>query len=66
MKLILSLLLALAASVAIAQSYPGSGAGFLTPDAGELFGAEQSLDAKRYYIILPDAIGQQSAARRGQ
>ena len=36
----------------------GSGAGFLTPAfAGELFGAGQPLDATRYFIILPDAIG---------
>ena len=103
MKALISLLLALAASAAIAQSYPapqegtwvvrdfkfhtgetlpelklhyrtigdksgepviimhgttGSGAGFLTPAfAGELFGPGQALDAKRYYIILPDAVG---------
>ncbi len=103
MKLILSLLLALAASAAIAQSYPapqegtwvvrdfkfhtgealpevklhyrtvgdksgepvvimhgttGSGASMLSPAfAGELFGPGQPLDAKRYYIILPDAVG---------
>jgi homoserine O-acetyltransferase len=36
----------------------GSGQGFLTPAfAGELFGPGQPLDASRYYIILPDAIG---------
>ena len=36
----------------------GSGAGLLTPAfGGELFGAGQPLDANRYYIILPDAIG---------
>jgi homoserine O-acetyltransferase len=36
----------------------GSGTGFLTPDfAGELFGPGQPLDAARYFIILPDAIG---------
>jgi len=36
----------------------GSGAGFLSPAfAGELFGPGQPLDAKRYYIILPDAVG---------
>ena len=36
----------------------GSGAGLLTPEfAGELFGPGQPLDASRYYIILPDAIG---------
>ena len=36
----------------------GSGAGLLAPGfGGELFGAGQALDASRYYIILPDAIG---------
>jgi homoserine O-acetyltransferase len=103
MKILISLLLALATSAVLAQSYPapkqgsyvmrdfkfhtgevlpelriayttvgepsgepviimhgttGSGAGLLTPTfAGELFGPGQALDAKRYYVILPDAIG---------
>src|SRR5437764_6401064 len=36
----------------------GSGASLLTPAfAGELFGAGQPLDAAKYYIILPDALG---------
>jgi len=36
----------------------GSGTNFLSNDfAGELFGAGQPLDAKRYFIIIPDAIG---------
>jgi homoserine O-acetyltransferase/O-succinyltransferase len=36
----------------------GSGEGLLTPwFAGELFGPGQPLDASRYFIILPDAIG---------
>jgi homoserine O-acetyltransferase len=36
----------------------GSGRSLLTPAfAGELFGPGQPLDASRYYIILPDAIG---------
>jgi homoserine O-acetyltransferase len=36
----------------------GSGAGLLTPAvAGELFGPGQALDATKYFIILPDAIG---------
>jgi homoserine O-acetyltransferase len=36
----------------------GSGAGMLGADfGGELFGAGQPLDANRYYVILPDAIG---------
>jgi homoserine O-acetyltransferase len=36
----------------------GSGTGMLTQSfAGELFGPGQPLDARRYFIILPDAIG---------
>jgi homoserine O-acetyltransferase len=36
----------------------GSGASMLTPAfASELFGAGQPLDASKYYIIIPDAIG---------
>ena len=36
----------------------GSGANFLMPAfAGELFGEGQPLDAKKYFIILPDALG---------
>ena len=36
----------------------GSSAGMLSPAfAGELFGPSQPLDASKYYIILPDAIG---------
>ena len=44
--------------VIVMHGTTGSGAGFLTPAfAGELFGPGQPLDAKRYYIILPDAVG---------
>jgi homoserine O-acetyltransferase len=44
--------------VVIMHGTTGSGAGFLTPAfAGELFGPGQALDARRYYIILPDAVG---------
>jgi homoserine O-acetyltransferase/O-succinyltransferase len=44
--------------VIIMHGTTGSGAGFLTPTfAGELFGPGQPLDANRYYIILPDAVG---------
>ena len=44
--------------VLILHGTTGSGTGFLTPAfAGELFGAGQPLDASRYFIILPDAIG---------
>lgn len=36
----------------------GSGTGLLGPNfGGELFGPGQPLDASRYYIILPDALG---------
>ncbi|MBC9882923.1 alpha/beta fold hydrolase [Bradyrhizobium sp. INPA01-394B] len=36
----------------------GSGASMLTPAfAGEMFGAGQPLDASKYYIIIPDAVG---------
>ena len=44
--------------VLILHGTTGSGAGMLTPVfAGELFGPGQPLDASRYYVILPDAIG---------
>ena len=44
--------------VLILHGTTGSGAGLLTPTfAGELFGPGQPLDASKYYIILPDAIG---------
>jgi len=44
--------------VLILHGTTGSGAGMLTPTfGGELFGPGQPLDASRYYIILPDAIG---------
>jgi homoserine O-acetyltransferase/O-succinyltransferase len=44
--------------VLILHGTTGSGATMLTPAfAGELFGPGQALDAGRYYLILPDAIG---------
>ena len=44
--------------VLILHGTAGSGTGMLSPAfAGELFGPGQPLDASRYYIILPDAIG---------
>jgi homoserine O-acetyltransferase/O-succinyltransferase len=44
--------------VLILHGTTGSGRGMLTPAfAGELFAAGQPLDASRYFIILPDAIG---------
>jgi homoserine O-acetyltransferase len=44
--------------VLILHGTTGSGTGLLSPTfAGELFGAGQALDASKYFIILPDAIG---------
>src|SRR5215468_1979726 len=44
--------------VLILHGTTGSGAGMLTPVfAGELFGPGQPLDASRYYVILPAAVG---------
>ena len=44
--------------VLILHGTAGTGAGLLTPGfAGALFGPGQALDAKRYFVILPDAIG---------
>jgi homoserine O-acetyltransferase len=44
--------------VLILHGTTGSGANFLNKDfADELFGPGQPLDAGRYYIILPDALG---------
>jgi homoserine O-acetyltransferase/O-succinyltransferase len=44
--------------VLILHGTTGSGTGLLSPVfAGELFGPGQPLDASRYFIILPDAIG---------
>ncbi len=44
--------------VLILHGTTGSGARMLTPAfAGELLGPGQPLDASRYYVILPDAIG---------
>ena len=44
--------------VLILHGTTGSGASLLSPAfGGELFGPGQPLDASRYYIVLPDAIG---------
>ncbi len=44
--------------VLILHGTAGSGASMLTPAfAGELFGPGQPLDASKYFIILPDALG---------
>src|SRR5579863_7178812 len=45
-------------AVLIMHGTGGKGTGFLSDRfAGELFGPGQPLDASKYYIILPDAIG---------
>jgi homoserine O-acetyltransferase len=45
-------------AVIVMHGTGGSGRAFLGAGfAGELFGKDQPLDAARYYIILPDAIG---------
>src|SRR5580704_5345694 len=42
----------------------GEGGNFLRPEfAGQLFGKGQLLDASRYYLILPDAIGHGHSSR---
>lgn len=50
--------------VVILHGTAGSGASMLTPAfAGELFGAGQPLDATKYFIILPDALGAGKSAK---
>jgi homoserine O-acetyltransferase len=50
--------------VLILHGTTSSGTGALTPFfAGELFGPGQPLDATKYYIILPDAIGHGKTAK---
>jgi homoserine O-acetyltransferase len=45
-------------AVLILHGTTGSGAGMLgAPFGGQLFGPGQPLDASKYYVILPDAIG---------
>jgi homoserine O-acetyltransferase len=45
-------------AVLILHGTTGSGRGFLSPTfAGRLFGPGQLLDARRYFILLPDGIG---------
>jgi len=44
--------------VLVLHGTAGSGTGMLSPIfAGELFGPGQPLDASKYFVILPDAIG---------
>ena len=50
--------------VLVLHGTAGSGASMLTPAfAGELFGPGQPLDASRYFIILPDALGAGKSAK---
>ena len=50
--------------VVVLHGTTGSGTGMLTPIfAGELFGPGQPLDATKYYIILPDALGHGKTAK---
>lgn len=50
--------------VLVLHGTAGSGASMLTRDfAEELFGPGQPLDASRYYIILPDALGTGQSSR---
>lgn len=50
--------------VMILHGSSGAGSSMLTPAfAGELFGPGQPLDASKYYIILPDALGAGKSAK---
>lgn len=50
--------------VLILHGTAGSGANMLTADfAGELYGPGQPLDASRYFIIIPDALGTGKSTR---
>ena len=45
-------------AVLIMHGTTGSGAQFIRPEfAGELFGKDQPLDATKFFVVLPDAIG---------
>ncbi len=50
--------------VLVLHGTAGSGTGMLDPAfAGELFGPGQALDARKYFVILPDAIGTGHSAK---
>ena len=50
--------------VLIIHGTAGTGTGMLNPDfAGELFGPGQALDARKYFIILPDTLGAGKSAK---
>src|SRR5216683_4035392 len=51
-------------AVLIMHGTTGSGAQFIRPEfAGELFGKDQPLDATKFFIVLPDAIGHGKSSR---
>lgn len=51
-------------AVLVLHGTTGSGASMISPAfAGELFGPGQPLDATKYFIILPDAIGHGKSAK---
>jgi homoserine O-acetyltransferase len=53
-------------AVLIIHGTTGSGAQFMRREfAGELFGPGQPLDASRFFIVLPDAIGHGKSSRPG-
>lgn len=50
--------------VLVLHGTTGSGTGMLGPNfGGELFGPGQPLDANKYYVILPDAIGSGNSSK---
>ena len=50
--------------VVVLHGSGGSAASMLTPAfAGELFGPRQPLDAAKYYIVIPDALGHGKSAK---
>jgi homoserine O-acetyltransferase len=51
-------------AVVILHGTAGTGAGMLNPAfGGELFGAGQPLDAAKYFIIIPDALGMGTSSK---
>ncbi len=51
-------------AVLVMHGTTGSGAQFIRPEfAGELFGPGQPLDAARFFVVLPDAIGHGKSSR---
>lgn len=51
-------------TVLILHGTTGNGSNFIRPEfQGELFGANQPLDASRYFLVLPDGIGHGASSR---